>query len=209
MGRILVILGVILVIGGTIGTTLGAFAGVGGIFSGLTANTFMPDEAELCEEGERLVEETGPSERLPGGGFASTVLHFCVDADGGRREVTGEFVSGMMGDVFSSLDGFLPGIGASVLLSLLIPVGVVLIIIGALVGRRRSAAYVQVGGMPSISGTSLFEADPRRDRVRMTGETPGGGTVAERLKQLDDLRSRGMISADEYDRLRQKILDEV
>jgi hypothetical protein len=209
MGRILVLLGVVLVIGGTIGTTLGAFAGVGSIFSGFSPDTFMPDEDKLCREGETLVEETGPSERIPGGGFASSVLVFCVDADGTRREVTGDFVNDTMGGVFSMLDGILPGIGGTVLLSLLIPVGVVLIVVGALIGRRRNTHYVQVGTPAQYtSGTSLFEPDPRRGSARGTAET-AGATVAERLKQLDDLRNRDLINADEYDRLRQKILDEM
>lgn len=37
----------------------------------------------------------------------------------------------------------------------------------------------------------------------------GGVTLAERLKQLDEAKTQGLISQEEYDRLRQAILDEM
>jgi len=203
-------------------------AGIGGIvFSMVNPSMFnieelannlgrSPTAAELCNAGETLEEATGSSEYTPGQGYGRSVQYTCIDAEGNRRDVTGQFV----GDLFGRVPSFLLGIGAQVLWTCLIGVGVFFAVIGALVSRggRRVVTFKSKGLGPQvyINGQPIDAAQVQTWRSDGTPSSFGGtvspttkGTLAERLQQLENARNAGLISSTEYDRMRQKIMDEM
>jgi hypothetical protein len=193
MGRVLLIIGVVLLlvgIGGAVGASLF-----------MRPLALAPDPASLCQPGERLVEEGGPSTYAPGQGNRRAARMFCVDDKGARREVTGAFVQGLIGQVFGSL-GTLGSIVVAILFSLLAALGLVLTLIGAIVSARRAR---RSGSLPpgvmvvrpgSVGGaTTGAAADPA-----------SGGDLADRLRQLGEARGANLISQAEHDRLRDEIL---
>jgi hypothetical protein len=100
MGRLLVFVGIILMAVGFIAPMFS----IGNLFSGLQptinlATDTEAQEAELCEEGETLEQETGASTYTQGQGYGSPVTLYCVDAAGKQREVTGDFAETLLGDV--------------------------------------------------------------------------------------------------------------
>ena len=135
MGRVVVLLGIVLILLGAGGVIVGMI-GVPLQFANTITGAVTPTAAELCKAGETLETEQGAQEYLPGGGYRRSVRYFCVSGAGARREVTGSFVTGMLGDVFRSLGTLLIPVLASCVCS----VGIILTIIGALLSRRRARA---------------------------------------------------------------------
>jgi hypothetical protein len=227
VGRVLVVIGVVLVL-----------VGIGGaVASSIFATPFLalspPDRAALCAPGERLVEDGSASTYTPGQGNRRSVRMFCVDDKGARREVTGDFVEGLIGRIFGSIGG-LGSIVVAALLSLLAALGVVLIIVGAILAARRAR-----GGIASaLAANARFAAASPQVVVRMSDGTttttnlgalgsgglasvvaqavqraqeigaahPGGGNLADRLRQLAEARAANLITQTEHDRLRDEIL---
>lgn len=214
MSGVLKVLGVVLLLVGIAGT-IWSFINplldpTGSIFNpardAIQSAVDGPKAEELCEPGERVVTEEGPPSRTVGGTWGRPVTVFCVDAEGNRREVTGEFVSDLLGQTFQGIPAFLGGLGLTMCFSSLIVVGIILLIIGMVASRRRQPGVVMVGGIPDVqtSDRSASVMDVSR-YVQQTGSS--GGDLAAKLRQLEDARAKGLISADEYDRLRQQILD--
>lgn len=141
MGRLLILFGLLLVV-------VGVIAGGVSMVNALQKTTAVaiegPVESEVCQPGESLVEETGASEYTPGQGYGRPVQYFCVDADGTRRNVTGEFVN----DLFGSITSALPELGIGMLFLFLPCIGVPLIVVGVILVliRRKPSSVVSYGG---------------------------------------------------------------
>ncbi len=105
-----------------------------------------------------------------------------------RRDVTGQFVQGFLGQTFQSLGGLL----IPILASGLCIVGIVLVIVGAVFSRRRALR---------TAGDFVFPTHPV-----ITSAAPPAD-LAAKLRQLDDARASGLISEEEYQRSRQNLLD--
>lgn len=192
MGRFVVILGILLTIGGVVGMVYGILTMTGQI-TGSIQSALSPDAAALCHEGETLDEATGPSEYTPGSGYGRPITYYCVDSKGERREVTGAFVGGMMNQVFGSFGGFaLPMIGGGVM-----TIGILLTVVGAIFSRRRANAFANVGDTTTFPNVS----------ASWSGSTNTTADLSARLLQVEEARRAGLISYEEYKRLRQDILD--
>lgn len=142
MGRLLIVFGLVLTIAGVIG---GGTMMFNAIQNGTAAAISGPVESEVCQTGETLVEELGASEYTPGQGSSRPIQYFCVDADGTRRNVTGEFVE----DLFGSLTSALPTLGVGLVLMVLPCIGVPLMVVGiilAVVRRKPDSTSVSFGG---------------------------------------------------------------
>jgi hypothetical protein len=215
MGRLLTILGVLVLLAGIAGTAW-AFVSplldpVNSIFNpagdAVQAAIDGPKAEDLCEPGERIETEEGPSSRTVGGTWGRPVTIYCVDSEGSRREVTARFAGDLFGQAFASMPAFIGGLGLSICFSSLIVVGIVLLLIGGLLTRRsRQPGMVMVGGIPDVQVSSRQAGAVDVTRYVQQQSSPGGDLTAK-LRQLEDARSKGLISADEYDRLRQQILD--
>jgi hypothetical protein len=196
MGRILLFAGILLMIGSGFA---GMFAGRG-IVDNLEPLANLENlTADLCREGETLVEETGASEYTMGRGYASSVVLSCVDSEGTRRDVTEQFVNGMLGEMSGIFPHILSGLGVTFALC---SVGFLLMIAGIIVmiATRGSARAVTV---QPYGGSSFVVGEPRKPLENIGG----GDTLQEKLRQLEKARDSGVISQTEYDRLRQQILD--
>ncbi len=175
-------------------------------------------EAQLCKPGEKLVEEKGASTYTSGQGYASSVTMYCVNNENQKRDVTGDFATGMVGQVGGIFDGVFSGLLGAVVYFVLIGIGLLLTIIGLLLGRRRSIPSVAFN-VPTSSGaastTSSFAPQNSAGSVDLNHviqqarqmKAASATDLTTRLKQLEDARNAGLISQTEYDHARQQILD--
>lgn len=171
LGKLLIALGLALLIGGIVGSRAA--------FPALDVNSIdvEPTAEELCQPGEKLETEQGASTYRPGQGYSRTTAYYCVDDAGRRREVTGEFVEGLFGQVTGLIPAFASGIGITLITGALTTIGAVLLVIG------------------------LILTFARRPRV------PNPQGLSASLRRLDEALRTGLITQEEYDRMRQQLLD--
>lgn len=177
--------------------------------------------ALLCEPGGRVVREQYSYTDFDGTGFSMTV--FCETGKNAREDVTGKWT---LFGIVAFLVPFLLGL-------LLFIVGITRRAMKAV----NSGGMVRVGGFsgspnvvvtPYGSSTSPVEGIEFDDGVLRVGGvqvTTGGfaprqvdsfgqpatpadaPSLAAKLRQIQEARDAGLISQEEYDRLRQEILD--
>ncbi len=197
MSRLLLFFGIALVILGIAGLGLG-LTSIGGSVANTISDAINPTAAELCKAGETLAQEDGPDQYTAGEGYRHTVRYFCVSAAGERREVTGDFVQGMLGQAFGSVPTlFLPMIGGCAL-----AVGIFFTLIGAILSARRRV----LTSPAAVTQRYAFDFPP---------DTPGSPTprargaddLAAKLRQLEQARDSGLITDEEYQQKRQQIID--
>lgn len=159
----------------------------------------------LCRDGEKLSKAEGPTTYLPTQGYARAVAYTCTDGAGVRRDVTEEFGNGLLDDSLDKATGFatrlLLSIGVMMLGSVLLVAGIVM----------------KVKGMiPSFSGAGHRAVNFQTVDLRPTARTeaaarpaadPADG-LAQRLRALQVARDAGLLSAEEYERLRADTLAE-
>ena len=205
MGRLVMILGILLLVVGGIGVVIGV-VGVPLQFTSTIFQAVTPTAEELCEPGETLDEVRGAEEYTALEGYRRSIRYFCVSAAGERREVTGSFVTGMLGEALGGI-GML---SLPLLASCLCTVGIFLTVIGFLFSRRRQFRVASAGGF-DFPDQQVYVTTTRQPRAQTprASPTPSGasGALADRLRQLEEARVSGLISEDEYQRLRQEALD--
>ncbi len=203
MSRLVIFLGILLMLVGAAGTIFG-FIGVPAQFGNMISQAITPKAEDLCQPGEKLDEVTGQSEYTPLEGYRHSVQYFCVNSAGVRREVTGDFVQGMVGQVF----GGLGSLAIPIISGLLFVPGIILVILGVIFSRRRT-----LPGNITVRSNTYGGSTPNRfafpdDPTVIVQEDPRTrGDLSARLSQLDAARKAGLINDDEYARLRQAILD--
>ncbi len=214
MGRIFTFLGVIVLLAGIAGTVwsfIGARFGSANSMFNPAADVMQdaidgPQAEDLCEPGETIETNEGQSGRTTDGTWGRTITVYCINAEGERREVTGDFANNLLGQAFASMPAFMGGLGMSMCFTSLLGVGIVMIVIGSVIKRRSQPGTVMVGGIPGVQ-VYTSERPVANVTTRYVQANPPGGDLAAKLRQLEDARAKGLISADEYDRLRQQILD--
>jgi hypothetical protein len=192
MSRVVLFFGIVLLLVGTAGVIIG-MVGIPLQFTSTIFQAVTPTAAELCNPGETLDEVRGAEEYTALEGTRRAIRYFCVNDAGERREVTGSFVTGMLGDVFRSLGVFAIPLFSSCLCT----VGIFLTVIGALLSRRKAMLAVNNFAFPEDFDTTSASRQPSAASAALTN----------RLRQLEDARRSGLISEDEYQRLRQEALD--
>ena len=209
MSKLVMFLGIVLIVVGFAGTALG-MTGVTSQFTNAITQATSANAEDLCNPGEKLEEEGGAESYSPGVGYGRTVQYYCVNAAGTRREVTGEFVQGMLGDVGSALMPMLSGGLITIISPLILTFGFILAILGFVFSRRRGAAVTQYvyteHGIPNTFNVSSRQA-PSSTFSFPTPRSPQSGDLSAKLRQLDEARQSGLLTEDEYQRMRQEILD--
>jgi hypothetical protein len=227
MRGLLITLGILMFIGGCIATIV---APVFGMVNNL--GEFMESEQEqaseiaqvLCDEDEEGIQEM-IQEPEPGGGMSFSLRYFCVERDGDRRDVTDEAITGLFTNPeqlasFLNLNPIFPAIALG---------GVLFFIFGLFYRPRREIPAVgtpiQLESMSSSRGSSARApkvtvttqtydmrggsssfADLMKD-VKSKAQGAEGEDFVARLQQLEDARSKNLITQEEYDRMRKAILD--
>jgi hypothetical protein len=226
MRNLLIVLGIIALVAGVAVPVVTSFTSFGSNpFSNLIDTVSDPDAiaAGFCEEGEQLEVDQGASQYNPNTGVTGrSTAYYCVE-DGVRRDVTGLFVQETMGEAFDGVASFLPGlIGTSILSCLLVPLGVVLIIAGIVVGiRQRQSQMANATGIQGFGTTVRPGGIYINDRpvagnadlqqllakAKQQASASGNVNMTAKLQQLEEARAKNLISADEYERMRKQILD--
>ena len=175
----------------------------------------------LCQPGEKLIREQYHMRDSRGTSYSMTP--YCVNSERQREDVTGRWV-------------LIGGGGFAVLL--LIGIFVIIAGATAAARRLTSQTFQafpnSYGGTDftviNSSGNTPKNIDFSNGTLKINGfeikmdgltqdkinalkaqmqANMGGGDLTTKLKQLQEAKDNGLISSDEYDRLRQKILDDV
>lgn len=215
MGRLMTVLGFLLLIAGIGGMVVSSVSSFD--FGNLASLGASPTSDQLCEAGERLVEQKGASEYTQGMGYGSAVQYFCENTAGVRRDVTGQFVNGLFGQASGFMSQIGKQLGGQFLWSGLLTVGIILIVLGMIITRIRSGGavvrygpQVYVNGQPVVPGSQIYlGAQPVMPQSGGQPIPSSGGNLSEKLRQLENARNSGLITIEEYDRARQAILKEL
>lgn len=210
MGRFFIFLGIL--------STLAACGWMGFATTGLADDRFHELITPIvCDDGEELVQNLGSSEYNPTTRRSSrSVNYYCQTDTSNRRDVTLPVVGTIVGPfVFFLLDG------------------IVMIFIGAGFMARRLKKQIfggiQLSGDNAVSlGTSIQYSNVQglqtaglppeaAEKLKWVLQQLGANfasitdmtetDLADRLAQLDEAYSQGLISSSEHQRLRQQILD--
>jgi hypothetical protein len=169
------------------------------------------------------VEEYGASSYTPGVGNARSVYFYCVDNGGNRRLVSEDFAENLFGQIPNFIGQL--GLGRIFLYNGLVTLGSVFLIIGIILSVLRQRAQfpqaidgrrtlVTINGQPAqLEGTTLNEIiQQAREVAQNMPSTPldnaAGGSIKAKLQELEDLYQIGLITREEYDATRQRLLDE-
>jgi hypothetical protein len=164
----------------------------------------------ICREGETIEREQYSYEDSEGTSYSMEV--YCVDDDGERRDETTRW------EIMSAA-ATVPTLG----------IGILLFVLGVNINaRRKKATATNLANYPSgthvdldstnapfgAGTSSMFgSSDPSASfgsgmvSSSSSSSSSAGKSLAERLQELQDARDAGMVTADEYDRLRKEILD--
>jgi hypothetical protein len=211
MGRLLIFLGIIALVVGIGGNVLRGVGSLSNIIPNI--GNMLPSAEGLCKTGETLETDTsGVSQYKPGQGYAQNVRLYCVNAAGDRREVTGDYANSMMGQVSGIFGNVFGAIGSSFVWTGLTIGGVVLIVVGGILnGRGRRRQQIVLGGLSAVEvirvGNQTIQVSPDSNRVQTQAGQVGADALTVRLKQLEQALQAGLISQEEFDRVRQQILD--
>lgn len=224
MGRILVVIGVLMLAAGVVVPLAGSFGFLSDI--GQIGEIVTADAMDLCETGETLETESGASSRTSTGDFTTgrTVLYYCVNAEGERRDVSESFYSQMMRESGGILGGIGPMLTSGLAATGLSMGGVALIVVGVLMTVRTRPRVVNQFGQPvtridlrgggnSPVGTSPFGnspvgVPPSTANPMQTPPNAGGmqGDVIDFVRdQLDTAYRNGQITREDYDRAVDKL----
>jgi hypothetical protein len=199
MSRIVMFLGILMILVGGVGMVFGMI-GAPLLIASTATQLSEPTAADLCKAGEKLETARGEESYSFSNGYSHSQFYYCVNDAGTRRDVTMDAAKKFIG-------GFLPSLG-----SLVIPIaggglctiGFFLALFGFIFSRRRrfqtaTSQFVFAGqNVPSS-----FATTPTPTPVR----PPVQGDLAARLRQIEDAHTSGLINDDEYQRMRQEVLD--
>lgn len=148
----------------------------------------------LCNSGEKFVREQYQTQDSDGTSYSMTP--YCINSERQRQDVTDKWV--LMGGGGFALFFFF---------GLMLTIG----------GAKRAVSN-QLGALipqyttGTINGfeVNLDGLTPEKIQdLKMQIRSAGTGDLTAKLRQLQDAKDKGLISTDEYDRVRQRILDDI
>ena len=209
MGRLLILIGIIAMIGGGFGLSGSFLQPIGDIISSVNPEAIEAQAAALCNDGETLKIEQGAETYSPSSGWGRPSYFYCVDNQNNRREVTEEFGSDLINNTTSSALSIISGTLTWICVSSL---GFILLLVGIIMTVRKRSKTVQIS--PYASGSlspSPIQGNPAMQWNMPTCKKSRSepSELTDRLQKLEEARSANLISQEEYDRLRQNILDKL
>lgn len=138
----------------------------------------------LCEPGETLNRNQSSYSYRPGS-ISFTMHPECVNSEGQERSVKDRFIL----------------LGVGVYLATFLP-GLFLFIAGITRATRKMVTQTMSDNGINIRVFSLDDGTIQPGAVQTST-----ASLTDRLRQLEEARDNGLISDEEYDRLRQEILD--
>jgi hypothetical protein len=158
--------------------------------------------ALVCEPGQQYIMEGHNFSDNRGSGRRFNV--YCVGQDGTKVDIIEkDFLVSLVLFVVPFLVGLFLTIGASAALARGVTRNAIQDVSGF---QMTNDGGINVSGMQirvARSGNPSIPLDPN---ALLFGENQT--TLAEKLQQLEQARTQGLISQDEYDKMRQRILDE-
>jgi hypothetical protein len=156
----------------------------------------------VCEPGQQYVMEGYNFSDNRGSGRRFNV--FCVGDDGAKLDVMEkDFLVSLVLFVVPFLVGLFLTIGASTALARGVTRRALQDVSGFQMGQDGS---INVSGMQIRVQRSGVESMPIDPNAFQFGDQ--SVTLADKLKQLEQARTQGLITQDEYDKMRKQILDE-
>ncbi|NWF70378.1 MAG: SHOCT domain-containing protein [Chloroflexi bacterium] len=234
MAKLFLLLGIILMIGGFAWLFI-FVAGPDVAASNPTISGFM--SSVFCQSGETLRQEYGPYvSGTFGRGGGRSVEFYCVNGEGDERDVTGNSVLiGIGGFAAPFIGGLLMTIIAGTAMAAGATRRLTQSMLNPVFSNARatsmpgqtgfSATVIQNGQQVPLTPEMAQQVqqalggvfDNMQNLQNVQGQLSSfnsaapqqtsGGDLVSRLRQLDDARNAGLLSADEYDRLRKEILD--
>ncbi len=205
MSRIVMFLGILMIVLGGAGFVFG-LVGAPLLIANSATQLSEPTAVDLCKAGETLKIESGAEEYSFSNGYSRSQNYYCIDEAGTRRDVTLDAAKNI-------ITGYVPGVllsaGLPILISLvsgvICTIGFFLALFGFIFSRRRrfqttTSQYVYAGANPS-SAYPLSSASPS------ITSPPATGDLAAKLRQIEEAHTSGLINEDEYQRMRQEVLD--
>lgn len=143
-------------------------------------------QSVFCKEGEAVERDQYQTRDSEGTSYSMDL--YCIGEEG-RRDVTGQwFLVGMLG----FMAPFLIGLFAFIF------------------GVNRGVRRVTINRDSDVlGGGSTLDLSSFMSPSQPVPSSSGGiKSLTDKLKQIQDARDAGLITSEEYDRLRQEILDE-
>ena len=209
MGRLLILIGIIVMIAGSFGFAGAFLQPIEDIVSSVNPEAIEAQAAALCNEGETLKIEQGAESYNPSSGYGRPSYFYCIDGEGNKREVTNEFGTGLINNTTTSALSMISGAFTKMCIS---SFGFVLLLVGIIMTVRKRGKTVQTFQYTTGSlNPSPIQGNPSVQwNVQSSQKSPLESTnLADRLQKLEDARSANLISQEEYDRLRQNILNKL
>ncbi|MCU0498510.1 MAG: SHOCT domain-containing protein [Anaerolineae bacterium] len=184
MGRVLILVGILMLVGGI------GMMGYSMVESfGITLSPQpTPDAAQYCREDEKLVIFGGASEYTPGQGRGRTVVYYCENAEGEQRDVTGSVLQTSIGNTLGMLAG---GLGTGLLTTGLMMLGSLLLVAGIMVSAFRGSRRRIVTPVMTY---------------QMTGQSNNPTDLSRALQQLEAAYRAGQLTEQEYQKAREALL---
>ena len=190
----MVVLGLVMMVASCITFAVGANM-TNANLSQMSESNFKPES--LCKSGEKLVTPQ-PRNTLatPGQDIKITGLFACVDDAGHQRDITAD----VMQNAFGQIANVLPSWATTSIVALfLFCLGLPVFLLGLV---------LFLFGQPSPPVPIGLAASPAPSRVTQPTNNPSG-SFTDQLRELEKAHNEGLITQDEYDRLRQQILDQM
>ena len=194
MRKILIVLGLALMVASCITFAVGANV-TNANLSQMSESNFKPET--LCKSGEKLVTpEPRNTLATPGKDFTITGLFACVDDAGHRRDITADVMQSAFGQIANVLPSWAT---TSIVAVFLFCLGLPVLLLGLV---------LFLFGQPSPPIPIGLSASPASNIVTEPTNNPSG-SFTDQLRELEKARNEGLITQDEYDRIRQQLLDQL
>jgi hypothetical protein len=202
MGRFLIYIGIafLLCSGASVVYIFTSVEDISQITERITA--FSEATSELC----RANETFGVSTNSTNG--ETVTRYYCTKPNGEQVDITSDVPDEIGQQLAEGFNSLIPIFGGLVGFGCGLPLALTFLIFGAIINAGSSKSKNNLAtsyGSPSVR----ISDDPFRtpDKPKSTPTSTASSDLAAKLQNLEDLRSRDLISEEEYKKMRQRLID--